>query len=290
MFIFDFRLLKICKRFKPDLFLSHGSIYAAQVAWLLNKKHYTFEDSNCKEQILLFKPFSDIILSPDAITDIYGKNHIKFNGFLQNAYLHPNYYKPNNKIYDYLRIDKSERYFLLRFVGLEATHDRKLKPIELESTMRIIELLEKYGKVFISSERKLDDILSRYEVKIPPKMMHDLIYFSDLLIGDSGAMSNEAALLGVPNIVIVDADVDVHEKLVSLGLKYHVKSYSQELLLFIKKIVEDNKQKEELRRKVHSYFNNSIDLTEFLIWLVENHHKIKNNTYIKKSQWSKYVQ
>ena len=291
MIIFDMKLFKVAMKFRPDLFLSHGSMYAAQVSWLMNKRHYTFEDSECKEQILLFKPFSKLILTPDAITYKYGRNNLRFNGFLQSAYLHNNYYNPGNEIFKYLGLKKNERYFLLRFVGLEATHDRKLQALETDKKIKIIDLLERYGKVFISSEKELPPSLKKYQLKIPPVLMHDLIYYSSMLIGDSGAMTNEAALLGVPNILIENTELAVNRKFRELGLKFLFNSFSDKLLLkLFGEIAEDRHIKDELRKKAEDYFNNSVNLTEFIVWLAENHTNTKKLTYITNSRWACYVQ
>tara|TARA_B100002003_G_C13601471_1_gene310124 strand:+ start:62 stop:442 length:381 start_codon:yes stop_codon:yes gene_type:complete len=38
----DFRILKLAIKFKPDIFISFASPYAAQISWLLRKPHIAF--------------------------------------------------------------------------------------------------------------------------------------------------------------------------------------------------------------------------------------------------------
>jgi predicted glycosyltransferase len=54
------------------------------------------------------------------------------------------------------------------------------------------------GQVFITSEGWLDDGLAKYEINVSPEKMHDLLYYADLLIGDSQTMTTEAGVLGTP--------------------------------------------------------------------------------------------
>jgi hypothetical protein len=52
---FDIHELVTGLNFNPDLFLSHGSIYAAHASFLLGKPHISLEDTFNYEQIRLYK-------------------------------------------------------------------------------------------------------------------------------------------------------------------------------------------------------------------------------------------
>ena len=97
LFQFDTHLFKISRKFNPDLFFSHGSIYSSHVAFLMRRPFITFEDTGNMEQILLYKPFSKVILTPHSFKRNLGKKQIRFNGSKELAYLHPNYFKPDPK-------------------------------------------------------------------------------------------------------------------------------------------------------------------------------------------------
>ena len=51
---FNYSLFKVALKFKPDLFLSAGSMYAAHVSLIYRKPHICFEDTfNCGHKSLL---------------------------------------------------------------------------------------------------------------------------------------------------------------------------------------------------------------------------------------------
>jgi predicted glycosyltransferase len=60
--------------------------------------------------------------------------------------------------------------------------------------------LLKHGKVFITSERNLDEEFLQYQISISPEDMHSFIFYAFMLIGDSQTMSSEAAVLGTPSL------------------------------------------------------------------------------------------
>ena len=85
LFQFDLKMLLAAIRFKPDIFLSHGSIYAAQISWLLRKPHVSFEDTFNFEQINLYKPFTSVILTSTYKHPPLGRKNIKYNGYHELA-------------------------------------------------------------------------------------------------------------------------------------------------------------------------------------------------------------
>ena len=62
--------------------------------------------------------------------------------------------------------------------------------------------LLKFGKVIISSEIKLPKEIELYKVNIKPSEMHNLMYYANLVYGESATMAAEAAYLGTPSIYI----------------------------------------------------------------------------------------
>jgi predicted glycosyltransferase len=110
---FDFQLFLIARKFKPDLFFTHGSFYASHVAFLMRKPFITFEDTGNLEQILLYKFFADYILTPDTFVRNLGKKHLRFKGTKELAYLHPNNFVPDEKVLDEIGIKHGERFVLL---------------------------------------------------------------------------------------------------------------------------------------------------------------------------------
>ena len=92
------------RKFKPDLVSGFG-VYDAFTSALLVSKCVEFTDSEPRVnklsyaiQFKLYMPFVDAIITPNSYMDDLGKKHIRVNSFKELAYLHPNYYKPDEGI------------------------------------------------------------------------------------------------------------------------------------------------------------------------------------------------
>lgn len=273
---FDYQMLKTALRFKPDVFLSHGSMYAAHASFIIRKPHIALEDSENMEQIRLYKPFSEVVLTPDAIPKKYGKKQVRYNGFHQSAYLHPKYFKKNSNYKSKLGLKSSDKVFLLRLVALNASHDFNLTSICNEDLFSLIDYLKERGHVFISSEKEILKELEQYRLVIPPEEIHDFIAICDLVIGESGVMTSEAGYLGIPNVLIVDLDLNVHRRYSDLGLKFHFKDLNDITLEEVKKIVDNIEAiKLSYQNNANIFVKDSIDLTKYMIDFVESNVKNK---------------
>jgi hypothetical protein len=170
-----------------------------------------------------------------------------------------------------LGVKENEKYVIVRFVSWEAYHDVGLNGITLENKIVLVKNLLKYAKVFITSEKQLPDELEPYKISIPPEKMHDAIYFSSLLVGESATMASEAAVLGVPSIYIDEVGRGYTDEEGEWGLVHNFKPKEQDLA--IKKAEElillDNVQ--EFRKKRDKFLKDKIDVTAFTVWFVENY-------------------
>ena len=66
----------------------------------------------------------------------------------------------------------------------------------------LVETLERHGRVLISSEAPLPADLAPLEVKGPVEDIHHLLAYAQMIVGESATMSSEAAVLGVPAVMI----------------------------------------------------------------------------------------
>lgn len=147
---------------------------------------------------LLTYPFSSYLLTPRGFERHLGRKHIRFDGFKELAYLHPNYFQPDPRVRSELGVSADEVYFLVRLVAWSAEHDIGQKGLALEQKRQLVAQLQRLGTVFVSSEGALPDDLRRYSIAIPPERMHDALAFASLLVSESQTMTTEAAILGTP--------------------------------------------------------------------------------------------
>lgn len=197
---FDWKELRTCRRFRPDVLLSHGSMYAAHAAWLCDKPHISFEDTYNFEQIRLYEPFTKAILTGDYDHPFISKKEIQYAGYHELAYLHPDRFSPDKTVLDELGVKAGEKYCLLRFVSWNATHDKGHKGMSYENKVKAVEEFTKYGKVFISSEKELPDELKKYKLPTAPEKVHSVMAFASMVFGESATMVSEGVVLGVPGV------------------------------------------------------------------------------------------
>jgi len=279
----DVILIKKAIRFKPDIFLSFGSSYAAHASFFLNKPHIAFDDTeHAKLEHALYMPFTDVVLTPIDFKKEFGKKQIKFDSTMDIAYLHPKYFCANDNVLKAISREYEDKLFLVRFVSWSASHDTGFGGFTLEGKRKLIQLLSKKGKVLISSESELPDEFKEYQIRISPDNIHDLMYYCDLFVGESGSMATEAAILGTPSIV-------VNSSVKLFGVFNRIEKYKS-LFIFdeekeaFKKLHEllETNFKGESKEIAKSIINDSIDTTEFMVWFIENYpfsfDKMKNNS------------
>ena len=269
----DILLYMKAKTFHPDLFLSFSSPYAAHASWLMRKPHIAFNDTeHAKLGLLIYTPFTDVLVNPESFTKDLGHKQICFNGYMELCYLHPNYFKPDSSILDLLDVTKDEKYIILRFVSWNALHDVGESGLSLEKKRKIVKELSKYAKIFISSEGELPNDLKKYQIKIPPERMHDALAFATLFVGEGATMASECAMLGTPALYINSLTAGTLEEQEKSKLLFGFRNSKGvlEKAIELLNIPNIKRKYQEYRQKM---LRNQIDVTAFMVWLIENYPK-----------------
>ena len=262
-------------RFKPDLFISFGAVYVTHVSKLMNKPSIFIDDTdNARLNRKFYIPFATHILTPDIFKFDLGKKQIKFKGYMELAYLHPKYFKAENKAHQILNIASDQSYVIVRFVGWQANHDIGHAGISIENKIKAVKEFSKYAKVFITSEKELPGELEEYRIKISPHLMHEVIASAKLLYGESATMASEAAVLGVPSIFIDnDGRCYTDEEEDRYSLVFNFDENENDILSSIEKgieILKENKNYQENRQRILA---EKISFTDYLTWIVKNYPK-----------------
>ena len=277
LFKANIQLYKISVVFKPDLFISFASPYAAHIASYFNKPHIAFTDTeHAKLGIASFLPFTDTVITPKTFQGNMGHNHIKFDGYMEDTYLHPKYFSPNKNILKKLNLSSQERYVVLRLVSWDASHDIGQKGFGMDILVKLIDEIKNYARVFISAENKIPKILKKYQLSINPTEIHDMLSFAELFIGEGATMASECAIMGTPSIYINTLSAGTLEDQQQRGILYMFKS-SDGLIKKAKEILTNTKVKKEAKQKSIDLFKNKIDLNNFFYWLISEYPKSKNN-------------
>jgi uncharacterized protein len=264
--------------FKPDIFLSFASTYSAHASKLYGKPHVALDDTeHAKFEIFLYKPFTDTILTPSCFLKNFGPKQIRFNAYVEFAYLHKKFLQLDNNIHEKLGLKNNQKFVLFRFVSWNASHDIGHSGIQDELKKRLIQLfLDNHFEVFVSSENPLSEYFEKFRLKTDINEIHSVIAKADWLIGESGTMSTEACILGTPAIFVNSLDAGVfqeEEKIYQLLYSYRT---SEKIIEKIATLIKIPNLKEEHLKRAEKLREAKINLTEFLVWFIENYPESKN--------------
>lgn len=267
----DFHLIQFVKRFKPDIMLNIGGTFIVHVGKLLGIKTCVFTDTeHAKLSNAITFPFATWICTPTCFDGDLGDKHIKYDGYQELAYLHPNYFQPNPTILNKLEIKTEERYFLLRFISWGASHDIGKQGIVTENKVRLVHGLEKYGKVLITSESSLPDELTPYQISVSPIHIHDLLFYAFMYIGEGATMATEAALLGTPSVYINPlSSGNLAEIIERYRLIVHVPNGNSAYHQIID-LAANNKLGKIQQSRRDSLIREKIDVTTWMVKLIES--------------------
>jgi uncharacterized protein len=270
---FTFRILIIAIRFRPGMFIN-ATLYSAFVAWLVRKPHLSIEDTFNMEQVKLYLPFTSCVLTGNYSHPELGYKEIKYDGYHELLYLHPNNFQPDTSVLSNLNLKADEAYVILRFVSWDASHDLGHKGISLNNKIAAVERFSHYAKVFISSEGTLPEALEKYRITIPPHRMHQAMAFCSLIFGESATMVSEGAMLGVPGIFLDNTGrYYTKDQQTSYQLVFNYSESEEDQIRAIEKGVEiltnpGAKDLWQIRRR--RMLADKIDVTAFLEWFISH--------------------
>ena len=269
----NLQLYKLAKNFEPDLFLSFASPYAGQVATILKKPHISFTDTeHAKLGILAFLPFCDFVITPKVYKNDLGNKHIRFDGYMEQSYLSSSYFNPNKKKLRNLNLKNNQQYVIIRLVSWDASHDIGERGFTKEYLIKLIQTIENYAKVFISSEGCIPKILEKYKLMINPIDIHDILYYATLFIGEGATMASECAVMGTPSIYVNSLTAGTLEDQEKNGLVFIYNS-TDGVLNKATELLEDSDTKINQQQKCSQVMKNKINVNNFIKWLVLNYPK-----------------
>jgi predicted glycosyltransferase len=270
----EYNMLKIARRFKPDLFISRGSPVSAHISRIFHKNHMSFNDTEHSKLLnVLSFPFCDAIVTPKCFKKDLGKKQIRYKGYTELAYLHPNYFTPNSAVLDEIGLSKDDTFIILRFVSWSASHD--IGQHGIQNKIELVRELEKYGRVLITSEGLLPKELEKYKIKVSPEKLHDLLYYASLYVGEGATTASECAVLGTHAIYVNTLRLgytDEEEEKYNLVYNFSAEK-TMEKQAFDKalELLKNNNLREEGKRKREKLLNDKIDVTAFMVWFIENY-------------------
>lgn len=270
------KMLKIINEKKPLLLLGSAAELALSGKLTGIPTYVFFEDDVEKVHPYgwMVGPLATGMVCPEVCSA--GRWTYKKTGYAsyhELAYLHPAHFTPDRTVVNDV-FGKTERNFVIRFVDLIAFHDKGKKGITDTLAQQLIDRLLPFGRVHISSERKLPVQFESYRLKVPASQMHHVLAFADLFIGDSQTMTAEAAVLGTPALRFNDfvGELSYLEELEhTYGLTYGFRTNeSDRLLVQLDELLRMPNLKEEWKNRKEKMLSEKLDLAQWIIRFVED--------------------
>ena len=194
-----FKYIAIVKEQRPDVFVSKASWYGSAMAKIFHKKSVIFPDSEVvKVTNRYVVPMCTKVVTPDSFRLDYGSKHYRIKGIFEDCYLSPHVFQADEAVIEKYGLKRHSAG--VRFGGWFANHDVGKSGFNQREKEELVQAISKNMNVYISSENDLPDELEPYRLPTPASVIHDVLSFADLYIGDSQTMASEAALLGTPAI------------------------------------------------------------------------------------------
>ncbi|MBD3369677.1 hypothetical protein GF402_04855 [Candidatus Fermentibacteria bacterium] len=275
LFEWFYRVRRLIGGLDIDVVVSVGSPAGAWASRVQGIPHLAFNDTESASlQRILYKPVVTRIYTPSCYSLDLGRKHERYEGYHELSYLRPRYFDPDPEVLGELGVEEGERYTILRFVGWQASHDVGHKGLSNDTKLSAVERFGRFGKVFVSSERRLSGKLERFKIGIPPERIHHALAFATLLYGESATMASECSVLGTPAIYLDDDGrgyTDEQEKRYGMVFNFSESRSDQEASISKgEEILEWNNAKQEWAAKRDRLLAEKIDVARYIADRIED--------------------
>ena len=281
----DQKLLQIVRKERPNIMVGIGGVFIAHTGFITRTPSLVFYDTeNATLSNLITYPFASLVVVPSCYQAWLPPWNLKYPGFHELSYLHPNHFQPDREIALACGLAPEGPTFLIRTVSWQASHDLTEKGWNSGLLRKVVSSLASHGKVIISAEGELPEDLCKYRYHGQLEQIHHLMGHISLFIGESATMASECAILGVPAIYAAHSGrgyTDEQEK--KYGLVFNLRQFDWPVLeQTIAEIFAVPWEK--WREKRETLLREKIEVAGFITELILNYPKSRN---IFKKQFAK---
>jgi predicted glycosyltransferase len=263
------RLLRVARRFRPDVLVEQAGVSIGPVGAVLGIPRVVLENAeHAWLQQLLGLPFATQIFTDSPYLKDFGRRHKRFRGIWVQSYLAPQYFQPDAQKLRPFGVGPNQSYIVLRTVSWAAAHDIGLHGSSESDVGAVADRLSRFGRVLISSEDPLPESLGAYRNPVPVQYMHDLLAYASLYIGEGGTMAAEAAVLGTPAVFcnpLRTGNLLVLEK--QYGLLYNTNSLLEGVGI-AEELLRQDGLRQRWQEKRGALLDDSDDIVRFMYRLV----------------------
>lgn len=265
---YEARVIQRVRRLRPDVVTAIGGLAAAHASVTSATKSVVFTDTPTRSNVLM-SPFADVICTPYVFGQDFGSKQVRYDGFHELSYLHPNQFEPDpDRMVEY-GVDPDEPYFVLRFTALKGLHDVGQRGLSVSTKEELVETLSDYGEVYVSGvDEHIPASLADRRLPVPPHLLHSFLYYANLFVTDTHTTATEAALLGTPtvrsNTYCGEGDLNNFSELEDeYGLLYSTPD-EDEVFSLVEAILNDPESTDRWRRKRDWFLSDTIDVASFV--------------------------
>lgn len=267
---------RLSRRNHIDFYVGFGSASCALTSFVTRKPCVLLDDTdhNVKNQTL-YLPFCSRVFTPFYFNspafkrDWAKQKKVNLQAYIEQLYLHSNYYHPDDSILEELGLTR-QNYVLVRFSAFDASHDKGVNSLDVETRKAVVRLLEQKYRVVLSLEAPSDDdFFNKRIMKYPPHKMHDLLYHSRMIVTEGATMASEAYVLGVPYLYINPLTVGyINQQCSKSPERAQKSSDGMEVLKIVEEMMNMHVDQLACRKEVEQ---STICPTDYLTWYVENY-------------------
>jgi uncharacterized protein len=200
-------------RFKPDVVMGLMGPSIALAGAVTGARTVVFYDNETTHKLnAAVSKLASAWISPRAYKYDYGAKHVRYDGYHELAYLHPNRFTPDpDRLYRH-GLNPAKPFSILRFVAWESIHDGGESGFSLENKRKSVEILSRLGPVYISSEKPLPREFEPHRLNLPVHDVHHALAAATIVAGESSTMASEAACLGAHAIFVSKSGRGVNDE------------------------------------------------------------------------------
>lgn len=268
-------------RFHPDALIGRASPMMAVAAAVCGKPHILYEDTEVsKFSLNICKRLSRKILTPRTFLTNLGPKQERLSTYKELFYLHPSDFTPSREKLREAHFNPDEPYTLVRFVAWNASHDVGLRGLSEKEKLAFLKRLEKYGKVYLSSERELSPELEPYRLQTPYPLIHHVLAFARLVVSEGATMASEAVVLGTHalyiNQIVSGSTQEQEEKYRLLRCFNRGDDRYERALDAADELLSDPELEQKGREKQRALLADKMDINTYFITCMDN--AVKENT------------
>jgi predicted glycosyltransferase len=212
------RLLSFVRRGEFDAVVSFGGIGVCHATYVLRKPSVIFDDDiEYRIGFYPYKPFATRLVMPQHIP-VRGRNVVKYKGFKELAYLHPNHFKPDEGSLREYGVMPA-KYVFVREVSNISMNYTHLEEGQLADVCRRLRT-SGLDVVLSLEDKSLTDRFAPHCIILqePVRDIYSLMHFALLTVSSGDTMARESCLTGTPVIYTGGRYMSVNTELIKRGI------------------------------------------------------------------------